>query len=75
MKLFIKHNRQFGRKIICKTKNIISGRVDEPITFNDKHLNFNDIKCITKYNTSHLELVEEHNVMSDDSDSESEDSL
>ena len=71
---FVKYNPQFGRKYINATKNIVTNRIINPITFNDKHLKIKKHASMQKYNASHLEVIEEYNMISDsDSGSGSDD--
>jgi hypothetical protein len=50
----------------------VTNRIINPITFNDKHLKIKKHASMQKYNASHLEVIEEYNMISDsDSDSDS----
>jgi hypothetical protein len=65
---FVKFNPTFGRKNISVNK--FTKKIT--ITYDDKHINFYDIKK-TNYNTSHLLLNTENEYNSYETDTESED--
>jgi hypothetical protein len=65
---FVKFNPTFGRKNISVNKFTKK----TTITYDDKHINFYDIKK-TNYNTSHLLLNTENEYNSYETDSDSED--
>lgn len=61
-----KYNPIFGRKIIRLTREGLSKKMTKQITFNDKHIPFDEPVDTHIYQTSHLELVEANYTIEND---------